>query len=149
MSLKASYYTNLILSTNRGYNKGIASNAKPMYLLAVMRGIEEGVLIGNKIIYDDTISNIYLEVCQEHEPWRCPAKFYKPYFHMKSEPYYYIKWKNGISMTNAMQTPSAKFLRENVEYACLDDDLWELLQDKDTRNELREAIIQHFIRPRT
>ena len=26
-------------------------------------------------------------------------------------------------------------------------DLWELLQDKDTRNELREAIIRHFITP--
>lgn len=68
---------------------------------------------------------------------------------MKSEPYYFIKWKDGVKYMNASQTPSAKFLRENVEYVCLDDELWELLQDPETRNELREAIIQHFIKPRT
>lgn len=147
MSLKVSYYENLILSTNRGYNKGIASNAKPLYLLAIFKGIEEGILLGNKIIFDEIISTLYIEACQLFEPWRIPAKFYKPYFHLNSEPYYYIKWKNGVKIVNALQTPSAKFLRENVEYACLDDELWELLQDQDTRNELREAIIQHFIKP--
>jgi putative restriction endonuclease len=68
---------------------------------------------------------------------------------MKSEPYYFIKWKDGVKNINASQTPSAKYLRENVEYACLDDELWELLQDSETRNELRDAIIQHFIKPRT
>lgn len=149
MSLKASYYKNLILSMNRGYNKGIVSNAKSQYLLAIFKGIEEGILIGNKILFEPAISNLYLDVCHLLEPWRKPAMFYKPYFHMKSEPFYYIKWKNGINIKNALRTPSAKFLRENVEYACLDDDLWELLQDPDTRNELRDAIIEHFIKPRT
>lgn len=149
MSLKASYYKNLILSTHRGYNKGIASNAKPLYMLSIFKGVEDGILIGNKIVFDKAITNLYIETCQLLEPWRSPAHFYKPYFHLKSEPYYYIKWKNGINITNALRTPSAKFLRENVEYACLDDDLWELLQDPDTRNELRDAIIEHFIKPRT
>lgn len=149
MSLRTSYYVNLILSTNRGYNKGIASNAKPLYLLAIFKGIEEGFLLGNKIVFDENISNLYMEVCNFYEPWRIPAKFYKPYFHLESEPYYYIKWRNGVRIANALRTPSAKFLRENVEYACLDDDLWELLQEPETRNELRDAIIQHFIKPRT
>lgn len=149
MSLKASYYKNLILSTNRGYNKGIASNAKPLYLLSLFKGIEEGILLGNRIKFDEIISNLYMEECHLFESWRIPAKFYKPFFHLQSEPYYYIKWKDGVRIVNALRTPSAKFLRENVEYACLDDDLWELLQDADTRNELRDAIIEHFIKPRT
>ena len=64
-------------------------------------------------------------------------------FYLGSEDFYFIKGKK------AHTTPSAKFLRENVEYACLDDDLWELMQDPETRNELRDAIIKHFIKPRT
>lgn len=149
MGLKASYYTNLILSTGRGLNKGVPSNAKPLYLLAIMEGISNGVLMGNKLKFDDILQNLYEDVCIRFEPWRKAAKFYKPFFHMKSEPYYFIKWKDDVRWIKASKTPSAKFLRENVEYACLDDDLWDLLQDPETRNELRDAIIDYFIKPRT
>ncbi len=149
MGLKVSYYTNLILSTGRGYNKGLPSNAKPLYLIAIIDGISCGDIMGNKLHFDETLLSLYINTCKKLEPWREAAKFYKPFFHMKSEPYYFIKWKDGVKNINASQTPSAKYLRENVEYACLDDELWELLQDSETRNELRDAIIQHFIKPRT
>ncbi|MBR1889816.1 MAG: hypothetical protein IJ816_04215, partial [Alloprevotella sp.] len=65
------------------------------------------------------------------------------------EPFYYLKWKSATKIPRQAITPSVKFLRENIEYACLDEGLWELLQDPETRNELRDAIIQHFITPRT
>ena len=69
MGLKTSYFTNLILSTGRGYNKGMPSNAKPLYLLAIIEGISNGTLIGNKLNYDDTLLDLYREVCERHEPW--------------------------------------------------------------------------------
>ena len=149
MGLKVSYYTNLILSTGRAYNKGVPSNAKPLLFIAIIDGISCGDIMGNKLHFEETLLSLYTSTCKKLEPWREAAKFYKPFFHMKSEPYYFIKWKDGVKYMNASHTPSAKFLRENVEYACLDDELWELLQDPETRNELREAIIQHFIKPRT
>ena len=73
--------------------------------------------------------------------------FYKPFFHLNSESYYQIKWKANNKPEGAGKTPSAKFLRENVEYASLDDDLWQLLQDEGARNEIKEAIISYFIEP--
>lgn len=44
------------------------------------------------------------------------------------------------------ESPSGKFLAENVDYAYLDDTLWELLQDKSVREEYKEAIITHFLK---
>ena len=110
-----------------------------------MEGIKKGAIIGNKIKFNNVLLILYKEACVKFEPWREAAKFYKPFFHMNSEPYYYIKWKNGVKELDASHTPSANFLRENAEYACLDDDLWNLLQDSEIRNELKEAIVQHFI----
>lgn len=64
-----------------------------------------------------------------------------PYYYLKGEEFYYLIG------SHYPKTPSAKFLRENVEYASLDDDLWQLLQDEGARNEIKEAIISYFIEP--
>ena len=80
------------------------------------------------------------------QPDKKPAMFYKPFFHSKSEQYYTIKWKSGVAINKASHTPSAKYLRENVEFAALDDELWNLLQDAEIRNELRESIVNRFLK---
>ena len=52
----------------------------------------------------------------------------------------------GLFPPRQTQSPSGKFLTENVDYAYLDDTLWELLQDKDIREEYKEAIITHYLK---
>lgn len=145
MSLKSSYYLTAILSIHRGWNKGKFSNAKPLYFLSIIKCIEDGVILGNRFIYNAQIENAYLDTCALYEPNVKPAPFYKPFYHSIKESYYDIKWINGKLPEHKWHTPSAKFLRENVEYAYLDDGLWELLQDKEIRDEYRKAIISHFL----
>ena len=41
MSLQTSYYRNVILSIHRGWKNGLYSNAKPLFLLTIIKGIEE------------------------------------------------------------------------------------------------------------
>lgn len=43
-------------------------------------------------------------------------------------------------------TPSAAFLREHLDYAKLDDDLWEILQDPINREYLRQVIIAKYLK---
>ncbi len=38
-----------------------------------------------------------------------------------------------------------KYLRENLLYAKLDDELWELLQDAESREYLRESIVKRYL----
>jgi len=148
MNLKMTYYINELLSTHRGGSKGKTSNAKPYLLLSLIDLIKNGMIIGNKILFDsDTLKERYQKESKYYEPNSPITPFYKPFFHLNSESYYHIKWRYNSAPKNASRTPSAKYLRENVEYAVLDEDLWELLQNEEARNEIKEAIISFFIKP--
>lgn len=147
MSLKVAYYRGVLLETHRGNVHGIASNAKPYLLLSIISLIEKGSIIGNKIQFDNCeLSETYTSISKLHEPHRAVTPIFKPFFHLNRESFYYLKWKSVGQIPRQATTPSAKFLRENVEYACLDEDLWELLQNPETRKELKDAIIEHFIK---
>ena len=67
-----------------------------------------------------------------------------PFFHLNKESFYHIKWKEGKEITSYSRTPSAKYLRENVEYAKLDDELWHILQDSSNREIIKQAIINKY-----
>ena len=116
--------------------------AKPIMMLAIIKCIENGGIRANRILYTGSLITTYNELFRQFSNSAITSSVY-PFYYLGSEDFYFIKGKK------AHTTPSAKFLRENVEYACLDDDLWELMQDPETRYELRDAIIKHFIKPRT
>ncbi len=147
MNMKMTYYINELLCTHRGGFKGRKSNAKPLLLLSLIDLIEDGIVLSNRIPFDlDILQEQYKKESNYYEPNTIITPYYKPFFHLISESYYHIKWKNDAPK-GAARTPSAKYLRENVEYAALDDELWQLLQDEGARNEIKEAIINYFIKP--
>lgn len=146
MSLKTDYYRTVLLSIKRGQSKGVWSNAKPLYLLSIIQSIEDGLIIGNKFGYDAFLEHCYYEKCAYYEPQTKPALFFKPFYHSSAEAYYNIKWKGGSLPEHSWHTPSAKYLKDNIEYAYLDPDLWELLQDPASREELKESVIHHFLK---
>lgn len=113
--------------------------AKPIMMLAVIQCIEKGSIIANRILYSESLITTYNELFSHYCNGHITSSVY-PFYYLGSEDFYFIKGKK------AQTTPSAKFLRENVEYASLDDDLWELLQNSETRNELKDAIILHYIK---
>lgn len=136
--LKISYYKNLLLSMNVARFHGQVNIAKPIMMLSIIRGIENGSIKANRILYSESLITSYNKLFTSYSDNAITPSEY-PFYYLGSEDFYYIKGKK------AQTTPSAKFLRENVEYACLDDDLWELLQEPETRKELKEAIIRHFL----
>lgn len=146
MNLQLTYYKSVLLSMGRGRKNMRPSNAKPLYLLTLISLYEDGSIIGNKLAFDNLLNIRYSEICKIFEPDINITPVYKPFYHMSSEDFYYLKWKNNSAPKNASKTPSAKYLRENVEYAALDDDLWQLLQNEEARNEIKDAIINFFLK---
>lgn len=67
-----------------------------------------------------------------------------PYYYMKNEPF----WSLQLSKENVVmpKTPHPGFIEENVSYAYLDDALWNLLQDKTAREELKQTILNFFFK---
>lgn len=135
---------------HRGIAQGSPSNAKPLLLLAIIKGIEEGSIIGNKIEFNESINNDYQTLCNLFEPDRKAAPLFKPFYHSKREEYYNLKWKDGdLPVVPKGHTPSAKFLREHLDYAYLNDGLWEILQSQAARKEFKNLIIDNYLNTTT
>jgi len=154
MSLLSDTYKSAILRIKRGHNNGVVSNAKPVLILAIIEAIDEGILLGNRISFphdnlQELYTTIYSRNCLSDGIYRANVKvtpFNLPYFHLNAEEFYHIKWNAGVVSPSQAHSPSRKFLTENVDYAYLDDTLWELFQDKDIREEYKEAIITHYLK---
>lgn len=139
----------MVLSIHRGIAFGTPSNAKPLLLLAIIKGIEDGNIIGNKIVFGEKIDNDYKMLCNSLEPRKKAALMFKPFYHSVREGYYNLKWKEGNLPIHKWHTPSAKFLREHLDFAFLDDGFWNMLQDKDARNAFKELIISKYFNTAT
>jgi putative restriction endonuclease len=136
-------YNEQIMRMRRGNYRGHILNAKPIYMLAL---IDSAVnLADNRIIFDcETVREQYRQsylfyINNQITP------FIKPFYHLSSEPFYQLVWKEEPPGLNKEHTPSAKCLREQLDYAKLDDELWMLLQDKENREYLRQNIITRFL----
>lgn len=137
--LHISYYKNLLLSVKVAKTKEQINIAKPIMLLSIIDGIRNNVIINNYIKFDNKLIGIYKELYVTYKRNKITPPEY-PYYYLNSEDFYKII--GNVSK----KTPSAKFLREQVEYAQLDETLWELLQNESIREEYTEAIIQHFLK---
>jgi putative restriction endonuclease len=137
-SLLKDYYLNLILSLNQKRTCGKSNIAKPILLLTIFDLIEEGLIIGNAIKYNNLLRTTYDRIFHKYANVVTPVRY--PFYYMRHEEFYSIKGKAE------KKTPSDTYLHENVEYAYFDDELWEMLQDPAIRNEFKEKIINHYLK---
>lgn len=144
MSLQSDYYKTAILQLKRGNYNGHVSNAKTYYLLSILERIDKGLLVDNKIKFDDESKKFYEIQCLAYKDMVTP--FVKPYFHLSSSLFYHIKWTKGTKVESYAKTPSGKFLKEKSEYAYLDDSFWELLKGAEYRKEIKQLIVKTFLK---
>ncbi len=136
MDLSFGYYRALLLSVKTQIVAGKRKVAKPIFLVAIIRAIEKLLLTKNEIQYTDELEKLYIELYKEYGEELSPMKY--PFFHLTSDGFYHIK---GILAT---QSPTPKQLKEKIDFAYLDEPLWELLQEAENRNEMRRAIEEYF-----
>lgn len=146
--LKRKYYLSEIAKMKRGNYNGRFINAKPYFMLALIEAVSDNILQENRIYYPNKeLERIYLDLCIGYDPNSNPTPMILPLLHLRGESFYKIKWK-GVPFVSSPKahSPSGKFLKENFDYSFLDFDLWELLQDASFRTEIRQIIIDSFIR---
>lgn len=138
-NLKLKYYSSELLRIKRGYRNGCVVNAKPYLLLAIFDLIVQFHIVDNHVLFDEMLKNQYeyIHVTYESSPI---TSLYKPFYYMASDGFWHIEWKNQSEIKI-----SAKYLKENVKYARFDNALWDLLQDSESRQALREVIIKNFL----
>lgn len=141
-------YKDMILSLTQGYWEGNVSPSKPIYILAILDAIENNLLTNRIELNDVHIRTKFSELYKRYngnEKGHLVAFFIRPYYHLNSSDFYHLVWKEENRPPIKGHTPSAKYLQEHLLYAKLDDDLWELLQNPEHRENIRRSIITHFL----
>ena len=140
-SFALKYYSNLLLQIRRGFRNGTVVNAKLYLLLAIFDLIESNVIRNNKILYTYDLTNLYDNY---HSQQECNFKtpLFRPFYYLSSDGFWHIEWKDKSKAIRI----SDNFLRNYVDYAYLDNALWDLLQDEQCRNVLRQSIINFYFK---
>ena len=129
--------------------KGQISVSKFLYLISIIEAIEYRHLLSNEILLENAFvrkrfGQLYEQQYSNDKGYM--SQFYiRPFYHLASSEYYHLVWKYHDRPAITTHTPSEKYLRENLLYAKLDDELWEILQDAESREYIRRSIITRFL----
>jgi Predicted restriction endonuclease len=147
--LRVKYYSNQLLKLNCAHAYGRKILAKPIFVLTIISAIEEGFVNNNKFFWKgspgfDEFHQLYQSIYVSYQPNECLTPMYKPFYHLKNDGFWHHDVKD---QNNIPKTATNKYLKENLNYAYLDQALWDLLQDHNVREEFRNQIINFFLRP--
>ena len=134
-----SYYCDLLASLNVSSTKK-RGNAqyKPILLLSVIDLISQKIITENKILVSEELIDTF------NKYWNILASEYKggfhyPFFHLQSEGFWHLTLKPDF---NGLQPKTMNKLKQSVEYASLDEELFTLIQDPESRKELIDTLIE-------
>jgi putative restriction endonuclease len=124
------YYVNRFAHLRVSRSGGVAPN-KPVLLLSIIELISQGEIKRNQIPLSPELIVTFLKLWSHLEPIRKPD-IGLPFYHLMSDGFWHYQMKPGLESLIAakvkIRTPST--IRETVEYAYLDDQLWQLLQNE-------------------
>lgn len=136
-------YSDAVLSIKRGTHNGAYMNAKPLFLLTIISLIDKGMLKLNRIFYNEVLKNEYHQINEKYLNTK-ETPLFKPYVFMSAEPFYHICWK--VHQERLPNDSNNRFVKDNIEYALLDNALWDILQDNQQREYIKELIINTYLK---
>lgn len=111
---------------------------KPILLLSVIDLITQGVINDNQIPVSDDLIDTFNKYWNILSSGSYKGGLHYPFFHLQNDGFWYLKFKDGF---NGLQPKTTNKLKEAVEYARLDDELFDLLVEPIYRIELIDALI--------
>jgi len=124
--------------------RGIAPH-KPILLLCVISLFQKYSMKENKIFLSPELCSTFSRYWQllGYEPFT--DNIAMPFFHLKGDCFWHLKPKVGFeSVVKTKRLVSVRALREFVEYAYLDDELFYLLRDSNSRYALLSILVENW-----
>ena len=132
----------MLLQTRRGASRnGGIINAKPIFVLALIEVIRRGEASSNKFYYNSSLQDTYVQLYEHYNPGLKVAPLFQPFYYLVSDGYWHIQW---VKQPSPDARPSTRMFREDASYGYLDNTLWDLLQEEDTRRYYEAQIISYF-----
>jgi putative restriction endonuclease len=145
-SLVFAYHKEMLLSVRRAKVKGVFINAKPILLISILDSYSLGVLTDNKIKICEQLIELFNKNSKIYQPELKQTPFFKPFFHLTTDRIWSFKFNEGFSFPEHNYTPTLKWQKKAIEYAYFNDSLFESIIQISDRENLKEAIIQHFFK---
>lgn len=143
------YYVNKFVNLRVSRSDGVAPN-KPILLLSIIELVSQGEIKQNQIPLSAELIATFLKLWSHLEAVRKPD-IGLPFYHLTSDGFWHYQMKLGFESLIAakvkIRTPST--IRETVEYAYLDDQLWSLLQNESDRTVLTQTLIDSWFSDKT
>jgi len=139
------YYRQRFAALNAGnsHQPGRKSTLKPILLLSIIDLIEQGIIRENRIYVSDELIKTFEKywdiLCPSHRHGYRP--FYYPFWHLEGDKFWHKTLKSGF---NGSKPGTNNELREAVEYASWDKELFDLLQNQNSRTELIDTLIAEW-----
>ncbi|WP_257900112.1 protein NO VEIN domain-containing protein [Marinobacter sp. F4206] len=129
------------LRLNRG--GGRKSPHKVAMLQAVMDLIESGQLTKNRFYFDENLKRHFTERFQTLKSHSDQNNPHLPFFHLQSEGFWHHKVRPGQQEIYKQLTTATSpgIINAHIDYAFLDDELFELLGNQFARELLRSALL--------
>lgn len=137
-----------LTSLRQGITKYGLAPHKPILLLAVVDGFEQGYLWGKEVPISEELLTSF------HDYWKLlvntphDANFSLPFFHLSSETsgIWQLRCLPGktVPVTKSNSIKSYRALRETVECAILSDELAQALQNSVQRNEIKISLLERY-----
>lgn len=115
---------------------------KPFLLLSIMDGIEIGWIKKPKIILSQDLIETFFQYWNHIMGENRNTTIALPFFHMKSEPFWELQYKEGMNpYTNS---PSLSGLMKRVGYAKIDDRFFTMMNEDEGNQNITETILQTY-----
>ena len=146
-----SYYANKFTKLRVDRAHGAIAPHKPILLLSVIELIEQGLLSHNMIPLSAELIAAFLKLWQQLGSTAHNADIGMPFFHLKSDGFWHFLPNPGFEalLSSGAKVRTVGVLRQAVEYAYVDEDLFELLQQPTSRKLLINTLLNHWFADNT
>jgi predicted restriction endonuclease len=140
-----------IAALKRGSQNGKEKPHKLLMLLAVLDLADDGLLQENRIDFDTALIERFQKQFSKNADstdWYQPGP---PFFHLRSSSFWRHQIKAGREKEYATLTTSGggvKRIHDNIEYSMLSPDVFALVSNAATRNNLRNFIVSLLDNPK-
>ena len=136
------YFANL----NTAKKLGRPAPHKAILVLSVMELIESGHITNNRIELTETLETTFLKLWKRYvgNSVIFQPKVATPFWHLQHEPFWNLYLNDGKELNTITSPYSIKRLREHT-HAIIDNELYELINNEDSRAALRVTLIGTYL----
>jgi len=147
--MNSSQIINSLINLNRDKNPNIwdertktGAPHKPLLLLSIMDGIENGWIISSHFQFNDSIGETFFDYWENLFDEKRETSIALPLYHMKSEPFWKLIYKQGEK--EFTYSPSLGALLKRVESFEIDQNMFQIMSDPSENKKLRFLLFENY-----